>query len=107
MKSILIFSIVLAMVGCASRKMANQNQTDTAGVTAKYQGKIVESEGCGYVIQTTIDGAVVSLYAVNLTDEFKKANMKVQFDFIDSRAMLPENCKATKVVVAENMSKLK
>lgn len=107
MKSILIFSIVLTMVGCASRKMANQSQTDTAGVTAKYQGKIVKSEGCGYVIQTTIDGVEVSLYAVNLSDEFKKANMKVQFDFIDSRAMLPENCKATKVVVAENMSKLK
>jgi uncharacterized protein (DUF39 family) len=107
MKSILIFSIVLTMVGCASRKMANESQADVAGVTAKYQGKIVKSEGCGYVIQTTIDGEEVSLYAVNLSDEFKKANMKVQFDFIDSRAMLPENCKATKVVVAENMSKLK
>ena len=95
------------MIGCASRKTANQSQPDVAGVTAKYQGKIVKSEGCGYVIQTTIDGEKVSLFAVNLSDEFKKSNLKVRFDFVDSRAMLPENCKATKVVVAENMSKLK
>lgn len=97
---------MLTMVGCASRKMAKENQSNGAVSSAKYQGKIIESEGCGYVIQTTVDGKQVSLFAVNLGDEFKEANTKVQFDCIDSRAMLPENCKATKVVVVENMSKL-
>lgn len=107
MKSILIVSIILTSIGCASRRMAKENQNNLTKSTALYQGKIVDSEGCGYIIQTTIDGVDVALYAVNLSDEFKKANTKVQFDFIDSRAMLPENCAATKVVVTENMSKLK
>jgi hypothetical protein len=98
---------MLTMIGCASRRMAKENQTNSSVDKVKYLGKIVESEGCGYVIQTTIDGVDMTLYAVNLSDEFKKANTKVQFEFIDSRAMFPENCKATKVVVAENMTKLK
>jgi hypothetical protein len=107
MKSILIFSIILTTIGCASRRMAKENQHNSTKSTALYQGKIVDSEGCGYIIQTLIDGVDVELYAVNLSEEFKKANTKVQFDFVDSRAMLPNNCMAAKVVVVENMSKLK
>ncbi len=107
MKSILILSIILTTIGCASRRMAKENQNNLTKSTAMYRGIIVESEGCGYIIQATIDGVDVALYAVNLSEEFKKANTKVQFDFIDSRAMLPENCTVSKVVVTENMSKLK
>jgi hypothetical protein len=107
MKSILIFSIILTMVGCASQKKANESQAALPESTAKYVGKILENEGCGNIILTSVDGVEVMLYAINLSDEFKVPFMKVQFDYIDSRAMLPENCKATKVVVVENMTAVK
>jgi len=107
MKSILILSIILTMIGCASKRMAKENQTNQTDTVSKYTGKVMESEGCGFIVLTKIDNVEVSLYVVNLSEEFKKANTKVQFDFIDSRAMMPENCKASKVVVAENMTLIK
>jgi hypothetical protein len=44
-----------------------------------------------------------TLYPVNLEDKFKKEGQKLQFQYVYSRAMSPENCQVDAVVSLVNV----
>lgn len=116
MKSIVMFLMLVSLVGCASKRMAKMDNTaQTVETKAEekmeervelFQGKVRGDEGCGFCIEIIVDHEVVRLYAINLPDEFKQKNIKIEFSYLDSRAMLPEFCKASKVVTVENVKQL-
>ena len=70
--------------------------------------KISTADGaCAMWIMSTHSSATSGFYPVNLDDEFKKNDLKIAFNFNDSRAPLPENCHNLKAIVISEVKILK
>lgn len=67
----------------------------------------VQSGECQLWIMSTHTSALSGFYPVNLDDQFKKNNLKIAFNFNDSRAPLPDNCNNLKAIVVSEVKVLK
>ncbi|MEN9999523.1 MAG: hypothetical protein RI922_2513 [Bacteroidota bacterium] len=112
MKVFLVLTIFLSVISCKTSKNASSDipteevkKSDEENVVL-VQGKVRYFDGCGFVIEIVEDYQVIYLYAINLPEEFKQKNIKIEFSFRESRAMLPEGCKGEKVVSIENVKQL-
>lgn len=113
MKAFIILLGLLSVVSCkTSKDIATSNVPIDEGFKSDeekvvlVEGKVRSFEGCGFVIEIIEDHEVINLYPINLPDEFKQKNIKIEFSFRESRAMLPEGCKGEKVVTVENVKQL-
>ena len=69
-------------------------------------GTVEVGDNCAFIC-TRIDGKSVTMYPVNLEQQFKKSDVKIQFNFAISRAAQPTNCKVDRVVSVSNVSIVK
>jgi hypothetical protein len=106
MKTVILFSVLLFSISCATHKEIVENGTFESEQVQIAKGTVcVSQEGCPVFITAKIDGALVKMYPVNLEEQFKIDGLKIKFSFNLSRAMQPENCKVDKVVSIENVTK--
>lgn len=114
MKSfVMLLMLMLFSIGCVSEKNAMNGNTDNNEEVKKesemdehyelFIGKVRVDEGCGFYIEIIVEHEIVTLYAVNLTDELKQKNVKIEFSFRESKAMTPEYCKVDRVVSIDHV----
>jgi hypothetical protein len=104
--SIAAFSLVFIalMTSCGNKKSSIVEH----GLMAEGTVKISAQSGeCQLWIMSTHTSAVAGFYPVNLDEQFKKNNLKIAFNFNDSRAPLPENCTNLKAIVISEVKVLK
>jgi hypothetical protein len=104
--SIAAFSLVfVALIGSCGNK---KSSTVEHGLMAEGTVKVSAQSGeCQLWIMSTHTSATTGFYPVNLDDQFKKNNLKIAFNFNDSRAPLPENCTSLKAIVISEVKVLK
>ncbi len=113
MKGFIVFLGLISVVGCKSSKdlVVSDAPTDD-GIKSDeekvvlVQGKVRSFDGCGFVIEIVEDYQVYNLYPVNLPIEFQQKNIKIEFSYRESRAMMPQGCNVNKVVTVENVKQL-
>ncbi len=113
MKSIVVVIMLLFVVSCVSKKNTmnggldkNEEVKIDSEVEEYYEllvGKVRVDEGCGFYIEIIEDHEIVKLYPVNLTDELKQKNTKIEFSYQDSKGMTPQNCKVDRVVSIDHV----
>ncbi len=107
MKHFLIVLIVLPFLSCANKKKSieakDESSTKTEQSEQKLIGKVLLNDNCPFFIETHENGETVRMYPVNLADQYKKQGCKIQFTYLPSRAMQPNQCEVDKVVVVENV----
>ncbi len=113
MKSIVVLIMLLFLVSCVSEKNTmtgdldkNEEVKTNSEVEEHYElfiGKVRVDEGCGFYIEIIVDHEIVKLYPVNLTDELKQKNIKIEFSYRESKAMTPQNCKVDRVVSIDHV----
>lgn len=124
MKFILIFSVLAATFGCSTAKETSVNpEKEVKIVEEKIEevkieevkkpeiivGRVMiskEGEGCPLLIEAFRNGEMFILYPLNLIEKYKVDGLKIKFTFTESKALLPDNCKADVVGVLENTSPL-
>ncbi|HIP31194.1 MAG TPA: hypothetical protein EYG86_00385 [Crocinitomicaceae bacterium] len=96
MKSTFIF-LTLILFACGTSKGNNTGQDES-----KTTGKIFLGDACVY-INATVDGKPISMYPINLEEQFKVSDLKISFDFSPSRAPQPTDCVVDRVVTVSNV----
>jgi hypothetical protein len=96
-KGISLIAILLAtLISCGNKKTSIVEHNLMAEGTVKISSKTGECQL--WIMSTNAEGAP-GFYPVNLDEQFKKDNLKIAFNFNDSRAPLPENCNILKAIV--------
>lgn len=62
---------------------------------------------CHLLIKSSHTSAGAGFYPVNLDEQFRKNNLKIAFNFNDSRAHLSEHCEMLKAIVISEVKVLK
>lgn len=109
-----MFAILLVFVGCVSGKNSMNENSDKIEEVKKeemeveehyelFVGKVRVDEGCGFYIEIIVDHEIVKLYPVNLTDELKQKNLKIEFSYRPSKAATPQNCRVDRIVSIDHV----
>lgn len=110
MKYIFIVAISLSLFACQTTKEVSQlAEVEQTAADEKISGVVrAMYKGCSPLIETTIDGELVKLYPVNLSEKFQVDGLKIKFNYLPSRAQQPESCTLiTRVVSVENVEVVK
>ena len=97
---VLFLLISILFLSCGTQK----NNAET--IENQTKGTIVKSENCTY-IEVIIEKDMLTMYPVNMSDEFKKSGLKISFDYRPSKAPQPANCKVDRVISVSNVSLIK
>ncbi len=113
MKLVAMLLMLLFVVSCVTKKSATNELTDKveevkkeAEVDEYYElfiGKVRVDEGCGFYIEIIVEHEIVKLYPVNLSEDLKKKNLKIEFSYRESKAMTPQNCRVDRIVSIDHV----
>ncbi len=107
MKKLMIIICALAIFGCSNSKDATNgtpNNTTTEIVKDAINGTVKDmskTDGCGFIIEVSLDDKLVSLDPGELTDEFKVDGKKVKLVYTPSRRMT--TCTGTMPIMIEKI----
>jgi hypothetical protein len=107
MKKLMIIACALAMFACGNGKNAtngNPNKDTTEIAKDAINGTVkdmTKTDGCGFVIEVTLDDKLVSLDPGGLTDEFKVDGKKVKLIYTPSKRM--SKCMGTMPIMIEKI----
>lgn len=100
----LLFASAVLMISCGNKKNSVVEHNLMAEGTVKISS---QSGECALWIMSTHTSALAGFYPVNLDEQFRKNNLKIAFNFNDSRAPLPEGCNNLKAIVISEVKILK
>lgn len=103
-KLVILSAFGWILLSCGNKKTSIVEHNLMAEGTVKISTATGE---CAVWIMSTHSSATAGFYPVNLDDQFKKNNLKIAFNFNDSRAPLPENCHNLKAIVISEVKVLK
>ena len=107
-KSISFISLLVAGLFLAGSCGNKKEKTVKHGLMAEGTVKVSSNNGeCALWIMSNHASAGAGFYPVNLDEQFRKDNLKIAFNFNESRAPLPENCTQLKAVVISETKVLK
>ncbi len=98
---VFFFILSLLLLSCGTSK--NKEMVETTNQT---KGVIVNTDAC-VTIETTTEGKKVTMYPVNLDEQFQKTDLEILFDYQPSKAPQPTDCKVDFVVSVSNVSLFK
>jgi hypothetical protein len=101
---LLLLTTYLVINGCGNNKSNGMKHNFMAEGTVKVSTKTGE---CQLWIMSSHTSAGVGFYPVNLDEQFRKNNLKIAFNFNDSRAHLSEHCEKLKAIVISEVKVLK
>ncbi len=104
---------VMFIISCGTQR--NMVKEDTEMIIKdteieKIVGTIHVSEdpkSCPVYIEAAENGSIVTMYPVSIDESLKVEGQKIRFTYTVSRAMQPVACKVDKVVVLENIERLR
>jgi hypothetical protein len=94
----------LFLTSCGNKKATTIEHNLMAEGTVKVSSKTGD---CSLWIVSKNSSEFNGFYPVNLEEQFRKNDLKIAFNFNDSRAPLPENCTNLKAIVISEVKVLK
>jgi len=102
-----VLALSLTSLSCGNGKTSTENSS-SHDFMANGTVKISEETGdCALWIMSTKTSSVAGYYPINLDDQFKVNDLKIAFNFNDSRAPLPDGCHNLKAIVISEVKILK
>jgi type IV pilus biogenesis protein CpaD/CtpE len=114
-KNTFLFLVLLVFSSCSTLKNTKRSTTEKEETKqleiAEIKNVIIAKVrmaalGCPFYLEAYENGIGVRMYPINLDPSLQRDGVKIEFTYVVSKAQSPENCRAEKVVVLNDVKQV-
>lgn len=114
-KNTFLALVLLVFSACSISKNTNPSSTateETKQIEIAEIKNVIEAKvrmsglGCPFYLEAYENGIGARLYPINLDPSLQRDGVKIEFTYVVSKAQSPENCRAEKVVVLNDVKQV-